>query len=35
MRATMPAVSLGLEGGGGRRSADVVLPGREGSGVRL
>jgi hypothetical protein len=25
----------GREGGGGRRSADVVLPGQEGSGVRL
>jgi hypothetical protein len=34
-RATTPAVLLGREGGGGRRSADVVLPGQEGSGVRL
>jgi hypothetical protein len=25
----------GCEGGGGRRLADVVLPGQEGSGVRL
>ena len=34
-RATTPAVLSGREGGGGRRSADVVLPGQEGSGVRL
>jgi len=34
-RATTPAVLLGREGGGGCRSADVVLPGQEGSGVRL
>jgi hypothetical protein len=34
-RATTPAVLLGREGGGRRRSADVVLPGQEGSGVRL
>jgi hypothetical protein len=34
-RATTPAVLLGREGGGGRWSADVVLPGQEGSGVRL
>jgi hypothetical protein len=34
-RATTPAVLLGREGGVGRRSADVVLPGQEGSGVRL
>jgi len=34
-RATTPAVLLGREGGGGRRSADVMLPGQEGSGVRL
>jgi hypothetical protein len=32
---TTPAVLLGREGGGGRRSADVVLLGQEGSGVRL
>jgi hypothetical protein len=35
MRATTPAVLLRHEGGGGRRSADVVLPGQEGSGARL
>jgi len=35
MRATTPAVLLGGEGGGGHRSAEVVLPGQEGSGVRL
>jgi hypothetical protein len=35
MRATTPAVLLGREGGDGRRSADMVLPGQEGSGVRL
>jgi hypothetical protein len=34
-RATTPAVLSGREGGGGRRLADVVLPGQEGSGVRL
>jgi hypothetical protein len=34
-RATTPAVLSGCEGGGGRRSADMVLPGQEGSGVRL
>jgi hypothetical protein len=34
-RATTPAVLFGREGGGGRRSADVVLPGQEGSSVRL
>jgi hypothetical protein len=34
-RATTPAVLSGRESGGGRRSADVVLPGQEGSGVRL
>ena len=34
-RATTPAVLSVREGGGGRRSADVVLPGQEGSGVRL
>jgi hypothetical protein len=34
-RATTPVVLLGREGGGRRRSADVVLPGQEGSGVRL
>jgi hypothetical protein len=34
-RATTPAVLSGREGGGRRRSADVVLPGQEGSGVRL
>ena len=34
-RATTPAVFSGREGGGGRRSADAVLPGQEGSGVRL
>ena len=34
-RATTPAVLLGREGGGGHRSADVVLPGQEGSSVRL
>jgi hypothetical protein len=31
----MPAVLSGREGGGGLRSADAVLPGQEGSGVRL
>ena len=31
----MAAVLLGRQGGGGRRSADAVLPGQEGSGVRL
>jgi hypothetical protein len=35
MRAMTPAVLSGREGGGGRRSADAVLPGQEGSGVRL
>jgi hypothetical protein len=34
-RATTPAVLSGCEGGGGHWSADVVLPGQEGSGVRL
>ena len=34
-RATTPAVLSGREGGVGRRSADVVLPGQEGSSVRL
>ena len=34
-RVTTPAVLSGREGGGGRRSVDVVLPGQEGSGVRL
>jgi hypothetical protein len=34
-RATTPAVLSGREGSGGRRSADVVFPGQEGSGVRL
>ena len=34
-RATTPAVLSGREGGGGRRSADVVLPGQEGSSARL
>ena len=34
-RATTPAVLSGREGGEGRRSADVVLPGQEGSSVRL
>ncbi len=34
-RAATPAVLSGREGGGGHRSADVVLPGKEGSGVRL
>ena len=34
-RVTTPAVLSGREGGGGRWSADVVLPGQEGSGVRL
>ena len=34
-RAATPAVLLGREGGGGHRLADVVLPGQEGSGVRL
>jgi hypothetical protein len=34
-RATTPAVLSGREGSSGRRSADVVLPGQEGSGVRL
>jgi hypothetical protein len=34
-RATTPSVLSGREGGGGRRSADVMLPGQEGSGVRL
>jgi hypothetical protein len=33
--ATMPAVLSGHEGGGGRWSVDVVLPGQEGSYVRL
>ena len=31
----MPSVLSGREGGGGRRSVDVMLPGQEGSGVRL
>jgi hypothetical protein len=35
MRATTPAVLSGREGGGGHRSADAVLPGQEGSGVKL
>ncbi len=35
MRATMPAVFSGREGGGGRRLADAVLPEQEGSGIRL
>ena len=34
-RVTTPAVLLGREGGGGRRSADAVLPGQESIGVRL
>jgi hypothetical protein len=34
-RAMTPAVLSGREGGGGRRSADAVLPGQEGSDVRL
>jgi hypothetical protein len=34
-RATTPAVLPGRECGGGRWSADVVLPGQAGSGVRL
>ena len=34
-RATTPAVLSGRECGGGHWSADVVLPGQEGSGVRL
>ena len=34
-RATTPAVLFGREGGGGCRSPDVVLPGQEGSSVRL
>ncbi len=34
-RATMPAVLLGREGGCGRWSADMVLPGQEGSGIRI
>jgi len=34
-RATTPVVLSGREGGVGRRSADVVLPGQEGSSVRL
>ena len=34
-RATTPAVLLGREGGGGHKSADVVLSGQEGSGIRL
>ena len=34
-RVTTPAVLSGREGGGGRRSADVVLLGKEGSSVRL
>ena len=31
----MPAVLLGREGGGGHRSANAVLPGQEGNGIRL
>jgi hypothetical protein len=34
-RATTPAVLLGPEGGGGRKLADVVLSGQEGSGVKV
>jgi len=34
-RATTPTVLLGREGGGGHLSADVVLPGQEGSGVSV
>ena len=34
-RATTPGVLFGREGGGGCRSPDVVLPGQEGSSVRL
>ena len=34
-RAMTPAVLSGHEGGGGRRSADMMLPGQEGSSVRL
>ena len=34
-RATTPAVLSGRVGGGGRRSADAMLPGQEGSSVWL